>query len=75
MGVAAAVAAKEALVVVETVVEVWMEMGWDGMVEVGMETPYGCWAQLLSRPYPAFRVFFLHQHHPAGPQISFFKKS
>ena len=55
--VAAAVVANEVLVVLEIVVVV-------GMVILDR-------AQLLSRPYPAFLVFFLHQHHPAGPQTSF----
>ena len=57
------VVAAVVVVEVEVVVEVGMKI-----LDMGMT--YSCWALLLSRPYPAVRVFFLHQHH-RWTQISF----
>ena len=73
MGVAAAVAAKEALVVVETVVEVWMEMGWDG----------GGWdgdalrllGPAVDSPLSSFSCLFPASAPSGGASDFFFKKS
>ena len=59
------VAAVVVMVVVE--MEVVVEVGMK-ILDMGM--PYSCRALLLSRPYPADRVFFLQQRHP-WTQISF----
>ena len=56
-----------AVVVVVVEVEVVVEVGRK-ILDMGMT--YSCWALLLSRPYPAVRVFFLQQHH-RWTQISF----
>ena len=48
------------MVVVVVEMEVVVEVGMK-ILDMGMT--YSCKALLLSRPYPAVRVFFLHQRH------------
>ena len=55
-----------AVVVVVVEMEVVVEVGMK-ILDMGMT--YSCKALLLSRPYPAVRVFFLHQTVFLGPII------